>query len=137
MHEIESVRTYECDDEDHVPASMSNREGYTVYTEPLDTPLGENCLRYVLLKETGEAHESYNLRGAENKEKLDLFYAIHKEAQEQKNVRFVVSNCWSGYSEYTITSTWDEIEFSIGSHSYHFESMPEFFKAMSEVPKED
>lgn len=133
MHEIESVDNWHGDYDDQAP-SGSARSGYTVYTEPLDTPLGENCLRYVLLKETGEAYERWSLKDSEKKAVWD---DIYKEAREQKNVRFILSRCWSGYSEYTVTSEWDEIEFSIGSRTYHFESMPEFFRAMTEVPKED
>lgn len=44
-----------------------------------------------------------------------------------------VHHCWSGYSEYTVTSTWHEVGIEWDGNSYFFESTAEFFKALSEV----
>lgn len=41
--------------------------------------------------------------------------------------------CWSGYSEYTITSTWSEIGIEWGEHSLYYESMGAFFTAAAEA----
>lgn len=47
-----------------------------------------------------------------------------------------IHNCWSGYSEYTITSQWHEIGIEWDGHSFFFESTAEFLKALSEADTE-
>lgn len=47
-----------------------------------------------------------------------------------------VHKCWSGYSEYTITSEWQEIEIVWGKHRLYYEHISDFFKALSEAVKE-
>ncbi|OBJ40260.1 hypothetical protein A5630_25250 [Mycolicibacterium mucogenicum] len=46
-----------------------------------------------------------------------------------------VSDCWSGYSEYTITSRWDEISIEWDGRGVHYASMGEFFAAALEAEK--
>lgn len=44
-----------------------------------------------------------------------------------------VHHAWSGYSEYTITSTWDEITIEWGDAKIDYPSMAEFFRAVFEA----
>jgi len=43
-----------------------------------------------------------------------------------------VHKCWSGYSEYTVTSQWDEIAVAWDGHAFYFEHLSEFFKALDD-----
>lgn len=42
-----------------------------------------------------------------------------------------VHHAWSGWSEYTITSTWDEVTVKWGGFERHFESMSDFLAALA------
>lgn len=44
-----------------------------------------------------------------------------------------VHKCWDGYSEYTITATWDEIHIRWGDYEAFFDSSAAFLQALSEV----
>lgn len=46
---------------------------------------------------------------------------------------FTVHSCWSGYSSYTITDEWSEIEITWGEHHLYYESVAEFFRALAAV----
>lgn len=44
--------------------------------------------------------------------------------------KLTVHKCWSGYSEYTVTSEWDEIDIDWDGHHFYFEHLSLFFKAL-------
>jgi hypothetical protein len=46
--------------------------------------------------------------------------------------------CWSGYSEYTVTSNWTEVVITVPTMRFerHFDSIPEFFAALSQVERD-
>jgi len=44
-----------------------------------------------------------------------------------------IHECWSGYSEYTITNQWHEVGVEWGEYSFFFETTAEFFKALAGV----
>ena len=44
-----------------------------------------------------------------------------------------VHECWSGYSEYTVTNTWSEIEIVWGEDSRYFNHVSDFFRALAEA----
>ncbi|BBY34929.1 hypothetical protein BST33_00150 [Mycolicibacter minnesotensis] len=46
---------------------------------------------------------------------------------------FTVYGCWSGCSEYTITSEWDEIEVVWGKHRRVWDSMSQFFSDLADA----
>jgi hypothetical protein len=46
-----------------------------------------------------------------------------------------VHHCWSGYSEYTITSTWDEITIEWGDWKYRWDGMATFFRQLEEAER--
>lgn len=88
----------------------SGRDGYVTYTETEDYLV--DLIRGFIIQEKGlNSYNSY----------LDL----------PGYPRLTVHNCWSGYSEYTITSTWHEITVEWGIYGVHFASAPEFFKALA------
>jgi len=91
--------------------SGASRNGYAVYTENADYPLGR-AIRDLIADKTGEPAWCLRLEGDPE---LTVHYA------------------WSGYSEYTITSTWDEMQIVWDGHELNFDSMPEFFRAVSET----
>lgn len=50
----------------------------------------------------------------------------------QGRPELTVHKCWSGYSEYTVTSEWDEIAIDWDGNHFYFEHLSEFFKALEE-----
>lgn len=45
----------------------------------------------------------------------------------------VTEGKWSGYSEYTITSTWDEVHVHHGSVDMHWDDMGAFIRALADA----
>ena len=83
--------------------------GIETYTEPADSPLGQAISRYI---------------------QKDRWVSLYGDPKLTVNKR------WSGYSEYTITSTWDAIKIEWGVHTLEFDSMAEFFRKISETSEE-
>lgn len=105
------------------------RDGYTTYVEPQDSPLADGVLGYLTRKVT-----PVDARYGE----LDRNQSAIMRAVQDKPLTFTVHNCWSGYSEYTITDMWSEISFTWGEYEHHFEGMAEFFRALGDsVPARD
>ena len=52
-----------------------------------------------------------------------------------RQVLMTTEACWSGYSEYTITSTWSEVVLGVVDWNWEkrWESLPEFLKALAEA----
>lgn len=72
---------------------------------------------------------------------IDAIKSMIASKEGQKQWRLVlpgkpeitVHHCWSGYSEYTITSSWDEITVTWGKYSYDFKHVSEFFRALADA----
>ena len=43
-----------------------------------------------------------------------------------------IHECWDGYSEYTVTDTWNEVQVEWDGLTAYFESTPEFLLALAE-----
>lgn len=108
---MEIIEEHEDDFYNGTTPSGAGRDGYEVYTESADSPLGR-AIRDLIIDKTGESPWNISLEG---------------------NPQLTVHHAWSGYSEYTITSTWDEMQINWGDYELNFESMPEFFRAVSEA----
>lgn len=89
--------------------------GRSTYTEDRNSPLGTAIRQYMVTKFSGKWGW------------LDL----------GGDPEITVASMWSGYSEYTITSTWDEISIQWGDHIIEFESMAEFFREIATTQKEN
>lgn len=99
------------------------RNGYTTYTEPADSPLADGVLDYLARQIAPEGLRDWEF----DRYQHQILRAVH-----DKPLTFTVHDCWSGYSEYTITQEWSEISFSWGVHEHHFEGMAEFFRALAD-----
>lgn len=65
--------------------------------------------------------------------RTDGEYWMSKYELDSRYPKLTVHKCWSGYSEYTITDQWDEIEIDWGKYHFYFEHLPAFFKALEEA----
>lgn len=108
---------------------MSDR--YTRVDESYDgeSPSGSGRDGYTIYHETDE----YLLTAI-------LAYISHKENDRWLRLKgkpeITVHHCWSGYSEYTITSAWDEISVEWDGRSFYWEHIADFFNDLARVPKE-
>lgn len=106
----------------------SNRDGYTTYEEPRDSPLGDAVTDFLIEHIQSEDKQTQSRYRYEN--------TVWNNTKDESLI-FTVHKCWSGYSEYTITSTWAEISFKWGPYEHHFPSMGEFFQTLSKSSSGD
>lgn len=105
------------------------RDGYTTYVEPSDSPLADGVVDFLARKAAPGDVKNWQ---------FDRYQGDIRRSVRDKPLTFTVHNCWSGYSEYTITDVWSEISFTWGEHEHHFEGMAEFFRALGDsVPARD
>lgn len=102
----------------------SRRNGYTTYEEPVDSPLARGVRDFLVCKIRPEGRKYFENYIDENV--VDAAVSGHP-------LLLTVHECWSGYSEYTITSVWQEIGIEWGTYSHHFESMPDFFRSIADA----
>ena len=86
------------------------RDGYTTYREPDNSPVARAIFQHI------------------ERSHRNVWMQVRHEPLE-----LTVHNCWSGYSEYTITNTWSEVSVKWGPFELHFDSMPAFFRALAET----
>ena len=109
---------------DGTSPSGNSRDGFTTFQEDADSPLAEAVAKFLIKQLGTELSEWERARRI-------------SEAVKGHPLEFTTHHCWSGYSEYTITSTWDEMSFKWGEFEHHFESMAEFFKALADADSVD
>lgn len=100
------------DSSEYNPApSGSWRQGYQ--TKPVtDEYMRKHLRAYINLRQGRQKYDGISLHGTP---------------------QMTVHSCWSGYSEYTITNQWDEIEVVWDGHRCYFGNTTAFFKEMAVV----
>lgn len=72
---------------------------------------------------------------------MDKLYKRDEQLAERTYLhghpQMTIHSCWSGYSEYTITNRWDEIEITWDGHRAYFGNTTAFFRAMAVVDPDD
>lgn len=96
------------------PGTLSKRQGYVTKIETEDYLL-RHIKAYILDKQDDRYGNRIYLRGWP-------IITLHE--------------CWSGYSEYTVTRTWTEMEIVWGGYRAYFGNTTAFFRAMAIVDPE-
>lgn len=96
---------------DEPAPSGSKRQNYVTYVEREDY-LVNHIRAYIRMQESGRPYGTPYLRGYPT---------------------LTVHRCWDGYSEYTVTSVWDEVEVVWDGYRHYFESTAEFLAALAAV----
>ena len=105
------------------------------------SPSGSNSFGYATREETEgspirDAIEAYLVFTHRKSERYSDNYAVECRVGRGTSghpLLLHTHDCWVGYSEYTIEDRWSEVSFTWGEFSGHFDSMSEFFKALSDA----
>lgn len=63
----------------------------------------------------------------------ELFRKANLPVRWGAAIYLVTHHRWSGYSEYTITSTWEEVHVHHGGSDLHYDDMGAFMRALAEA----
>lgn len=64
---------------------------------------------------------------------INLLRSEGQQTYHRAPMYLVTEERWSGYSEYTITSTWTEVHVHYGDVDLHFNDMGEFMRRLSDA----